>query len=125
MKQKMRLLVPVAGVLMLGLGYSGSAAPLPVGDTVITGTTVAAQPELAGTIIEDVLTPYSFTGDGGLVLTGNVQNRVVRSDVDGTLDFYWRIIPDTNSTGHVIAFRVSGFGDSVWDANFRTDGEGN
>ena len=60
-------------------------------DTPLGGTTVALRPELAGTVIEDVLTPFSF---GALNLTGTVQNRVVRETNTGTLDFYWRIKVD-------------------------------
>jgi len=94
-----------------------------VGDTSITGTTVPAQPELAGLVLEDILTPYNFSGAGETV-KGVVQSRVVRSSVDGTLDFYWRIIPDASSTGSLTAFRMGGFDDFVYDANWRIDGLG-
>lgn len=98
--------------------------PLPVGDTPITGTTVAARPELAGIVLEDVLTPYDFSGAGESV-KGVVQNRVVRSSVDATLDFYWRIIPDSSSTGDIFAFRMGGFDAFALDADWRIDGLGN
>ena len=120
---KLRTLIINTGMLVMTLGGNVWAAPLPLGDNPITGTTVVAQPELAGDIIEDVLVPYDFSGAGQTV-KGTVQNRVVRSSVDGTLDFYWRIIPDPSSTGGVIALRVGGFNGFVNDANWRIDGEG-
>jgi hypothetical protein len=119
---KIRTLIVNAG-MALTVGWNVWAAPLPVGDNPITGTTAAAQPELAGVVLEDVLVPYDFSGAGHTV-KGTVQNRVVRSSVDGTLDFYWRIIPDESSTGGIIAFRVSGFDGFVNDANWRIDGVG-
>ena len=109
------------------------AVPLPVGDTPISGTTSALRPELAGTVLEDVFQPYGFTNTAGtLAMFGTVQNRVVRSDVDGTLDFYWRIVPQPNPLalpnvrdGEIIAFRVIGFDGYALDGDWRIDGVGN
>ena len=107
---------------------AGSLCPvwpalLPVGDNPITGTTVAAQPALAGAILEDTFTPYDFSGAGGH-LTGQVESRVVRSSLTGTLDFYWRVIPDATSIGDIYAFRIGIFA-GVLDANWRSDDSGN
>jgi len=74
-------------------------------------------------VLEDVLTPYEFSGAGEFV-KGVVQNRVVRSSVDGTLDFSWRIRPDVSSTGDILAFRVGGFGAFALDADWHIDGLG-
>jgi hypothetical protein len=96
----------------------------PVGsfaDFSITGTTVAARPELAGVVLEDMISTFSISG-AGETFTGEIQNRVVRS-VDGTLDFYWRIMP-LSGTGDISAFRVDGFGGYTLDADFRIDGLG-
>ena len=109
------------------------AVPLPVGDTPISGTTSALRPELAGTVLEDVIQPYGFTNNSGtLAMFGTVQNRVVRSDVDGTIDFYWRIVPEPNPLalpnvrdGEIIAFRVIGFDSYALDGDWRIDGLGN
>lgn len=90
-------------------------------DVALPGTTTAARSELAGTIIEDDLTPFSISG-AGETLEGNIQNRVVRS-VDGTLDFYWRILP-TSGDGDISAFRVTGFAGLALDADWRSDGLG-
>lgn len=97
-------------------------SPAPFVDVALPGTTVAARPELAGTVLMDVLKPYSFSGAGETV-SGEIQNRVVRSSVDGTLDFYWRIIP-SGGTGDIHAFRVDGFGSFALDADWRIDGLG-
>jgi len=92
-------------------------------DVAITGTTVADRPELGGFVVEDVLTPYDFSGTGTF-LKGMVQNRVVRSDADGTFDFYWRVHPDASSTGDISVFRVGGFDAFPLDADWRIDGLG-
>ena len=60
---------------------SGSNPALP-------GTTVAAEPQLAGVIIVDDLIPFSFPIASGGNILGDVQVRIVRSDLDSTLDFY-------------------------------------
>jgi hypothetical protein len=75
-------------------------------DTSLGGTTSAARPELAGTVLEDDVQTFSFLG-----ITGTVQNRVVREDVSGTLDFYWRIkvdegVPGVAAPGAISAFRL-------------------
>jgi PEP-CTERM motif len=90
-------------------------------DTALPGTTSAARPELAGTVLEDLTTPFSFEG-----ITGTVQNRVVREIGSGTLDFYWKITVDRMepSVG-VSAFRLTDFGyENLTDADWRTDGLG-
>ena len=96
-------------------------SPAPFADTALPGTTVAARPELAGLVLEDVITPFSFSG-----VSGSVQNRVVREAGTGTLDFYWKVNvdPSTNGTG-VSAFRLIDFGyDNLKDADWRIDGLG-
>ena len=112
-----------AGLLMQSGAHAVALTP-PVGsfaDTALPGTTSAARPELAGLVLEDVLTPFSFNG-----ITGTVQNRVVRENVGGTLDFYWKVNVASNATGAGIeAFRLADFGDShLKDADWRIDGLG-
>jgi hypothetical protein len=108
--------------LLVGHG-TAMAAPLALGDTALSGTTSALRPELAGVVVEDVLVSYDFFGGGGEHVFGDVQNRVVQS-VDGTYDFYWRIIPDPGSTGEIVALRVDGFSGFALDGDFRLDGLG-
>ena len=90
-------------------------------DTGLGGTTNAARPELAGTVLEDDVVAFSFAG-----ISGTVQNRVVRETVSGTLDFYWRVKIDANSTGgSVSALRIGTFGYGwINDADWRIDGLG-
>ena len=118
------------GAVLLTVASAAQAVPLnngfvaePFLDTFLGGTTSAARPELAGTVLVDDVQPFSF---GALGITGAVQNRVVREDVAGTLDFYWRIIVDPTSTGGgVSAFRLIDFGyANLTDADWRSDGLG-
>lgn len=106
--------LPAMSVVLTGSGPGFTDFALP-------GTTVAAQPDLAGLVIEDVLSNFSITG-AGETLEGTIQNRVVRGD-DGTLTFSWRIWPATGN-GDISAFRVIGFEGFVLDANWRIDGLG-
>lgn len=48
----------------------------------------------------------------------------VRSSVDRTFDFYWRIIPDASSTGDITGFRIGGFQGFGLDGDFSLDGLG-
>jgi len=115
--------IPLALVVWIAVIVSQlgvAAAPLPVGDVPITGTTAAVQPGLTGLILEEIFTPYDFFVSQ-LHLTGMVQSRVVRSSLSGTLDFYWRIIPDATSVGDIYAFRIGGFPEMLSDANWRSD----
>jgi hypothetical protein len=69
------------------------------------------------------MAPFSFAAYGGTV-SGSVQSRVVRSSVDGTLDFYWRVINDASSAGAITSLRIGNFYVPVYDADYRIDGVG-
>ena len=121
-------LATATALLLAGAASQAGATPLstsfggnPFVDTPLSGTTSAARPELAGTILNDVDTPFTLGA-----ISGVVQNRVVRETTSGTLDFYWRVILDPASTaGGVTAFRVGDFGyASLTDADYRIDGLG-
>lgn len=125
--------LPAAALLA---GATAWADPLPPVGTLIgpAGTTVAAEPQLAGTVVEDVITPFSYdgwrsdSGSGETVVThgnvtGTVQSRVVLS-VDGTYDFYWRIHVDADSFLPVLGFNITGFPAVTYNANWRSDGLG-
>ena len=96
-------------------------SPSPFADTSLGGTKAATRPELAGLVLEDVLTPFSFSG-----VSGTVQNRVVREDGTGTLDFSWKVNVTGSVTGAgVSAFRLADFGyGNLKDADWRIDGLG-
>lgn len=114
-----------AGLLSLtgaqAVSLTEPVSPAPFADTVLGGTTSAARPELAGTVLADVITPFSFSG-----VTGTVQNRVVRETGAGTLDFYWKVNVDASTNGlGVSAFRLADFGyANIKDADWRIDGLG-
>jgi hypothetical protein len=120
----------VAALLAWGFAQAAHAVPLPANTIVnLPGTTFAARPELGGVVLEDVDQPFSFLDSTGHTLSGVVQNRVVKSFSDGTLDFYWRIKSTsgesaTGDPGAISSFRVKGFGNIPLDADWRIDGLG-
>lgn len=110
------------------------AVPVAPGSVVaVGGTTSAARPELAGLVLADTLRPFSIAlSIPGHSITGVVQDRIVKSDVDGTLHFYTRVL-DVNYSfpaGAGLAFcctGVSGFGRANFegwatDMDWRIDG---
>lgn len=110
--------------LLLMLAGAANAVVLPPGTTQpLPGTTVAADPDLAGVVEVDEIVPFSFAAYGGIV-SGDVQLRVVRSSVDGTVDFYWRVFNDAESSGAIGSFRLGEFVTDVYDADWRIDGLG-
>jgi len=113
------------GTLLVGLlAGAAQAVILPPGATVgLPGTAAAADPDLAGVVLVDDLVPFAFAANGGTI-SGNVQVRVVRSTLDNTLDFYWRIFNNPRSSGVVGSFRIGDFFTNVYDANWRIDGLG-
>ena len=119
----MRKLAIALGTALLISTGPALAIPLSVGDNPLSGTTAAARPELAGVVLEDRLVPYSLTV-GNDLLAGTVQQRVVREDVAGTLDFYWRILPDDAGNLPISSFRIGDFGDFITDGDWRIDGLG-
>ena len=99
MKQFRHLRVLTAALALLAAAQVGAVPVTPGGaPVVLPGTTAAAQPELAGVVLEDVVTAwaspinpmYGFPG-----ATGTLQSRVVRETSTGTLDFYWRLMSST------------------------------
>jgi hypothetical protein len=110
----------------LTVASSGSAHAVlfnPNDTLALPGTTESDTPTLAGGVEEDDLVPFSFSAYGGTV-SGSVQVRVVRSSVDNTLDFYWRVFNDETSAGAIQDFRLGEFYTSSYDANWRIDGVG-
>jgi hypothetical protein len=103
------------------------AVTVSAGANSLSGTTLALNPQLAGTVVEDEVDAFTYAlGDG--IFSGSVQSRVTLS-IDGTYDFDWRIF-DTSFTGtdgsQLGAFNLSAFGGNTigLDADYRTDGLG-
>src|SRR6478672_6098309 len=85
--------LPFLAATLIGsmLASTTNAVPVGIGETVsLPGTSVAAEPNLAGTVLLDNV--YSFNQTLGTdTYAGTVQERVVREAGSGTLDFYWRV----------------------------------
>lgn len=121
-----------ATIAAFALIAPANATTLVTGSNPLSGTSVAAEPWLAGTIVADTLDPYTISNASG-TLSATVQSRVVLA-VDGTYDFYWRITdvsfqPVAGFDGAALsisALRIGNFGASVVgdNANYRTDGLG-
>ena len=129
-----RIFSALTAALIGGLFASeAQAVPVAVSSTVsLPGTTLVAEPNLAGTVLLDNL--YSFnqtltspTG-GPETFVGTVQERVVRETGSGTLDFYWRVM-NTGTAGldaNIGDFRVGSFNipSTPVNLNYRIDGLG-
>jgi len=128
MKPSLTITSQILFAAVLGLSsISAQAVLLNAGDTGVSlpGTTVAAEPQLAGTIIIDEAIPFSFSAGPGLGnISGQVQQRIVRSSVDNTLDFYWRVQNDATSASAIGSFRLGDFVSPEYNANWRSDGLG-
>lgn len=119
------------GAVLACLPVVAVATTLNPGDMItMTGTTLVEQPSLGGTVInDDVQTQLvDVLGGGSIFAIGtSIQNRVVRSSIDGTLIFAPRISTPFNNTGGdflVDRMELTGFGDFAVDAAYRTDGLG-
>ena len=114
----------LAFAFTLAAATPAQAVLLNTGDTVaLPGTTVASEPQLGGAVIVDEVIPFSFVSGLGTIL-GTVQQRIVRSTLDGTLDFYWRVVNDVESVGAIGSFRIGEFDSPEYNANYRIDGLG-
>jgi hypothetical protein len=90
----------------------------------VPALTDAGFPNLGGSVISDVLVPFTLKGPTGTALcTGNLQERVVRSTNTSDLDFYYRL-RDTSGTGSVAKIDTSSFSGLLVSVGFRTDGLG-
>jgi hypothetical protein len=118
-----RCLLAVVGVI----SFAGQvrATNLPVGSTItLTGTTLSARPELASTDVVNQTLPFSFinSATGGQV-SGTLFDDVTKENATGTLDFYYQVTMNANSSP-AGAIRTSGFTGYSTDVDFRTDGTG-
>ncbi|TWT78030.1 hypothetical protein Pla123a_18300 [Posidoniimonas polymericola] len=136
----MKLANPVAHRLMLAglsvvlanaaIADRAAAAVLNAGDLApLFGTTSAGDPRLAGTVQSDALHPFEILGNfGEVLLSGNLQDRVVESNTEGTLIFAPRLrdlvgapfAPDME----VRAVFVDGYAGFQTEVEYRTDGLG-
>jgi len=120
--------VAILGVFLVGSVPTAEAVIVNPGDVVpLAGTTVVANPDLAGPVETDPLRPFEiFDNTGNLILSGNLQDRVSRSNNTGTLIFEPRL-RDLNNHGSgafITGLRVQGYGGVTTDIDFRLDGVG-
>lgn len=90
----------------------------------LSGTTAAARPELAGLVIQDRLRPFASSGTGEPPVNGVLQERIVRSSVDNTLAFYYRIKELQGGIIRYIAIRFWPDTVTAVDVDYRIDGLG-
>ncbi len=92
----------------------------------LTGTTNAANPDLGGTVQNDILIPFTILdGGGGTLISGNLQDRVVLSTNLGTLIFSPRIRDLTGVAGaSIVGLQTTGYTSFSTDIEYRTDGLG-
>lgn len=109
----------LAGIALAAATPAAAVTLAPGTTTTLPGTTSAARPELAGPVI-DLVQAFSYQGNSGLV-TGSVQSRVNRSNLDGTYIFSWRVIVNSGSANAVDYFRLGGFPSGTLDGDYRTD----
>lgn len=102
----------------------------PGGVAFTTGTTAAADPTLAATVINDNLIDFRYNPSPATPLTdvgGNVQNRVASGLLTDDIFFAPRIRDTFNIDGatfSIIGFSVNGYAGIDLDVDFRTDGLG-
>jgi hypothetical protein len=125
--RRARLVGVTAGGLALlctGAALAVSVLLPPGGSLPTPSTTAATEPTLSGFVIHDALVPFKITTpDGHVLCSGNLQDRVVRSNKTQRLDFYYRI-RDTQGTGAIGRIATLGFGGLPLRVGFRTDGLG-
>ena len=112
--------------LLAGLAIAAPVLAVPTGvnpfELPLPGTTAAAQPDLAGTVISDTLVPFA-SDSASAPMSGTVQVRVVRNAA-GKLVYYWKINNAATSKANVTLIAFLNFPKNVYDANWRTDGLG-
>lgn len=106
--------------------YRASAVPLAAGASVgLSGTTNAARPELAGVVLVDRIRNFSMTNAAGATIRGTFQDRVVKRNASGQLEFSFRIKNDASSAGNIVVVNRQKYGAfSAVDVDFRLDGLG-
>jgi hypothetical protein len=111
-------------VLALASSWSHAVTVSPGSIVALPGTTVAAEPDLKGTVVQDDVLPFTISSPS-TSLTGEVQERVVLA-ADGFYDFYWRVFVNPSSTDSVSALRLINFGPLTanYNVDYRTDGLG-
>lgn len=109
--------------------FAEASVVLPPGGAPVflPGASVAAEADLAGTIIRDDVIPFRITNAAGaLLFEAKLQNRIVRSARTGLLHFYYRIRDTRPGLNGIVksVFTKSFDSSSVILADWRFDGLG-
>lgn len=95
----------------------------------VGATTLAAEPDLAGTVLAQLSTPFTILGSAGASVSGTIDSSVLRSDATGYLHFYHALTVES-ATGFApgsylewLEFDPAATGDPV-AVGRRTDGLG-
>lgn len=110
-------------------GFAGAAVLPPGGAVGLLGTTSALSPELAGVVQDDTLHPFQIVdGSGNLLVSGNLQDRVAKSNDLGTLVFAPRLRDLVGTAGvapvEIYGISIDGYGAYMTDVEYRVDGLG-
>jgi len=121
--------VTVVSCALAAVSASALAVPAQPGDVVnVSGTTVAAEPWLAGTPLNSgVLNVFFIRDEGGnSVFTGELVSQPIRSDDLGTVSIRYQVRNAQNVVGarRVARVEIFGFDGMQTNVDFRTDGEG-
>jgi len=125
-RTRLYLFVLTGGMLLLPLSQPADAGIVTAGGSAHPGgTSVAARPELAGTVVHDEVIPFSVSGGGGQIFSGSLQDRVIRAS-DGTLSFVQLVQADTSLARRALLdfVRRNDFSGVSTDLDYRTDGAG-
>jgi hypothetical protein len=96
----------------------------PGGSLAVPATTAATEPILDGVVIHDALLPFTIRAVTGAPLcTGQLQDRVVRSNSTGLLHFYYAI-RTTGGPGSIARINAKSYGKLELRVGYRTDGLG-
>ncbi len=121
--------VAAGAAIGLAVVFGGAAGAVPIspGDTdvALSGTTSAANPDLAGVVQRDLLHDFEIRDNlNNVILTGTLQDRASRSDNTGTLIFGPRLRDldnPPNTTAWITGLRIEGYNGFSTDIDFRID----
>ena len=120
--EKKRFIIGMLVIMMI-CGVTQAVPLTPGGNVVLSGTTSAANPNLAGVVQEDPITPFT----NGTEFSGNLQGRVVLSNLLETMIFAPRVRDFSalvDSGWGLIGIEIKGFAGWSTDVDYRTDGDG-
>ena len=121
-----RLRAALITAIIVSTALPSAAVPLPPGGS----TPLAGIPGAPGVVVTDALRPFEIRNSSGQVLlSGNVQDRVVRLEATGDLSFRPRIrdlvVTAPGAGYYILELKVTGYGDTTIDVAWWSDALGN